>query len=582
MTDPTSCLWEMHVDTMESLIQQCVDGSSKIVSNGGNLQKEDIQSILLLENIPIKTVIETQDASSATLECQVLSKKMTSKDKKNISVRKCPTKVKKKSHTYQILHPDSISEEKALSPFWKESNVEKYEQLSWLPKIDWQGLVSNSSNGYAVNTEQLSWFSITTIQHLPKTSEKTCCPSYKFTVVGGTEEEDTKKVVKSVKIRICPTKEQKRMLNKWASHHRYTYNKTLNSLNKKQATHRTWKSLRNRFVTAKSRKNVKNNFLSNKQWLLQTPKSVRESAVKEARKNLSTCMKQRKNNTINKFFLRYKSRKHEKSHGWTFGIEKNNVLKEGNHLWIFKKILGEMKYRSVKQLNKFIKDKRPSHDPKIQKDKYGDYYLILSYEVAPKKVQKTHEKVASLDTGVTVYTSVYDPRGKAYIIGKGVDQRLLDLLEKLDSLFSIYSKTKGTEARKQVRQQIIKLRKYISNLKQELHNQVNNFLTKNFSLILYPKLDTQKLTLRERRTLTTKTVRKMLNLGHCSAFEKAKHKALERGVALLDPSEAYTTKTCSVCGKIQCCGNDRVYRCECGYVAERDLHGAQNVLLRSI
>ena len=119
-------------------------------------------------------------------------------------------------------------------------------------------------------------------------------------------------------------------------------------------------------------------------------------------------------------------------------------------------------------------------------------------------------------------------------------------------------------------------------MKSELHNQVNNFLTKNTTLLLYPKLDSKKLVQTQSRVLTTKVARLLMNLGHGAALYKLRFKCEERGVHLIVPSEAYTTKTC-ICGAQNDIGSSKLYTCShCGYKMDRDLHGAQNVMLRTV
>ena len=188
----------------------------------------------------------------------------------------------------------------------------------------------------------------------------------------------------------------------------------------------------------------------------------------------------------------------------------------------------------------------------------------------------------SYDPGVNIYATGYDPSGSASIIGKGCNDVLLTMLEQLDNLYSEKSTATERNAFRSVQRKIIKLRKKVHYYKKELHHQVNNIIATSSSLVLYPKLDTQKLSMTERRVLRTKTVRQMLNLGHCTAYEHLKQKCVEHGTVLLTVSEAYTTKTCPCCGELNVCNNNRVFNCSCGYTAERDLNGAQNILLRSL
>jgi transposase len=565
---------EKQLDISESRIPQFEDGQILVESNLVDCH-QDIESLKSKKKIVYKKKIQEQ--SYCIPESQVINKETICNDKKTILKKNVKPKT---ISTFKISHPDSISKEKDLSEFWTPSKKARYEQLSWLPKIDWQGLDSTSSNGYVSNTEQKSWFSITKIKHQQKNLEKTCCPSYKYTVVDGTEP-DVTKIKKSWKLKLIPTKEQKQLLNKWSDASRFTYNRTIKCLNNPKNNCYNWQKLRNRFVTAKSRKGIINNFFKNKKWLLKTPKSIRLSAVKEATKNLKSCFTNLRNKNIKSFNLRFKTKKNELKNGWSIGLEKKNVSKQDDKLIIFSDTLGNIKYRKTKQLHKLIQGNKPLKDPRIQKDKFGDYYLLVIFEKKIKKPPKIHKSIRSYDPGVKVYLSGYDPSGEATIIGKGCDDKILNLLEKLDNLISIKSKVIGCNYNI-INRKIIRLRKKIFNLKNELHNQVNNIVAKSSTLVLYPKLDISKLTLKENRTLKTKTVRQMLHLGHCEGYEKLKYKCKEHGCELLTVGEAYTTKTCCCCGKLNKCSNDRIYKCSCGYKAERDLNGALNILLRSL
>jgi putative transposase len=389
-----------------------------------------------------------------------------------------------------------------------------------------------------------------------------------------------------MKLRLYPNKEQKEMLNKWAGCSRFTYNKVLETLNKPKNTLRNWMVLRNRYVTAKTRNATINTFFNDKQWLLDTPKTIRLEAVKECCKNRKSCFSNIMNGNVKSFFMEYKSKRKEQKKGWTLGVEKINVIRENDELLIFSSTFGAIRYASTKQLHKLINGKHPICDPKIQKDRYGDYYMLLPLKVKIDPVpvlKKEHSNVVSVDRGVKIFATLYDPKGDACFYGKNVDVQFMNMLEALDDKISERDRFNGAKQRKKkMNEAIKKLQKRIMNCKKELHHQFNNFITKKYTLIICPKLDTQKLSLKERRTLRTKTVRSMLNLGHCCQHDKLIHKCKERNIEMISPSEAYTSKTCPMCGQRKDCTSNRMKVCDCGYKAERDLNGALNILLRSI
>lgn len=452
--------------------------------------------------------------------------------------------------------------------FWSSEKRTQYNNVSWLKNIDYVDI--NSLNGRISN---ISWFQNHFIDH--KITNK--LPSYYY-YENNTNE--NKEIKKTYKLRLYPTKDQKIILSKWSGCARYTYNKTIATLNNKKNNCTNWMNLRNRYVTAKSKKNIKNNFFHDKPWLLETPKHIRLSSVKSAVSMRKSALTNLKRGNIKFFKLGFKTKKKELSNGFCLDVDKSSVQKKDNKLIILSKSLGNVKYGRCKQLHKLIPNNKPEHDAKIQKDKFGDYYLLLTHTIPVKKHVKNHKTVASYDPGVVNYQTGYRPDGNAVIIGRGCDKIIIDICERIDLLISKIARKEGEH--KKMKRKLMCLRRKLYYYKNELHHQTNNFICKYTSLIIYPKLDSKNLTLKINRKLRTKTARSLLNLGHGKALELLKTKVIERGCQLMIPTEAYTTQTCCNCGLLNKCGSDRIYKCECGYRAERDLHGAQNVLLSCI
>jgi len=82
--------------------------------------------------------------------------------------------------------------------------------------------------------------------------------------------------------------------------------------------------------------------------------------------------------------------------------------------------------------------------------------------------------------------------------------------------------------------------------------------------------------------LRSKTARAMLSWGHYRFKEFLKFKGREYSCNVIEVNEAYTSKTCSKCGKLQNIGSKKIFRCKCGLEIDRDLNGAKNIYLRNI
>ena len=478
--------------------------------------------------------------------------------------------------------PASISRGPDFYEFWDPSKKELYQQLSWLQETEWLGLDSSSSNGSAKSLQQTSWFSTTRIQPQKQNLEKTLCPSFKYTVVDGMEDEDTPKTItKAFKLKIKPTLQQKILLNQWSGCLRVTYNKTICQLTTPGNCHRTKISLQNRFVVNKDRKShICNSFLEKRPWLKECPSSMRKYAVREAVANLKSCKTNKRSGNIESFSAPFKTKRKEASNGWCWSLEKMNVSVKKSKLFIFKSLLGEMKYVSTKQLKKLIEGNHPPSDCKILKDKYNDYYLVIPKNVKCQPRVKNITQVGSGDPGIRKFLTTYSPEQGSLMYGVRWVENIMPLSLLHDSLQSKLATQRGKE-RTKTHDKMVRLRKRIFNLKTEMHHKTASDLTNNFDLIMIPKLESGKLTLRRRRRLTTKTARALLTAGHCRFLEHLKMKCLERGKIFMQVSEHYTSKTCPCCGTLSTC--NETFRCRsCNFVHDRDVVGALNIFLRSV
>ena len=348
------------------------------------------------------------------------------------------------------------------------------------------------------------------------------------------------------------------------------YNKTIALLtNKNNNTVRSENQLRYRLTTVKSRKTKKeNSFFYNKPWLKSCPTAVRKAAVYEAKANLQACFSNLKAGNIKKFKSPFRTKKNEKLRGYAFSIEKTNVKKKDDKLYLFETLLGEIRYYGTKQLHKLMPGDRPDMDCKVQKSAYGEYFLVIPYVVQAKPQKKEFANPVSIDPGVRKFLTTYAPASEeSYMIGNRWTKTVMGVLLYLDK-----------EKDRKRRQRLLKRVFY---LKKEMHDQTACFIAKRYDLVLMAKLDTGRLGKKVSRRLRTKTVREMMNAGHARFFERLKDKCWEHGSKFMNVGEAYTSQTCPCCGKLHKC--NELYKCKsCGFMHDRDLVGALNILLKAV
>ena len=482
----------------------------------------------------------------------------------------------------QMLDPDSTSRGPDFYEFWDSSRAAVYQKLSWLQETGWHGLDLNSSSGCATSTAPKSWFSTTRMPRQKKSSGKTSCPLFKFTAADGTVDVGMPtKVTKALKLRLRPTIHQKKILNEWAGCCRFTYNKAIALLLNKQGTHKHPIALQNRLVIKQKRgKDTINSFLAGREWLERCPSAVRKKAVREAKANLQACFTNLRNKNITHFTAPYKTKKKELQTGWSISMEKANVVvKNEKSLYIYGRLLGEMRYFRNKQLRKLIPGVHPEQDCKLQRDRYGDYYLIVTQTSTPTKKNKDIVNVTSVDPGVRKFATTYS-NDEVMFYGNRWATKITQMTLHVDNLCSRKSKAVGK--RKWVLQQRInRIRKQIHNCKKEMRYQVANQIVRSSDLVLMPKLSTKDLVIKCKRRLTTKTAKQLLAACHGMFFDHLRLKCHERGKRFMVVSEHYTSKTCPHCGVLNNC--NEVFRCKsCNFVHDRDAVGALNILLRAV
>ena len=111
-----------------------------------------------------------------------------------------------------------------------------------------------------------------------------------------------------------------------------------------------------------------------------------------------------------------------------------------------------------------------------------------------------------------------------------------------------------------------------------MHNQIGCMLTNKFQHIILPPFETSKM--QQEECLQSVTKRMMGSLSSYRFKEKLKAQCQRKGRDLHIESEACTTKTCGSCGQMRKVGGSHVYKCECGYEMDRDVHGARNIFIR--
>lgn len=155
------------------------------------------------------------------------------------------------------------------------------------------------------------------------------------------------------------------------------------------------------------------------------------------------------------------------------------------------------------------------------------------------------------------------------------NQKLKANLKKLAKLQrNLAKKIKGSNHRAKAKLTVAKLHFRIAKQRQALLHELSDYLTKTFSVITIEDLNVKGMV--KNRKLS----RAISDAGFGYLREMIKYKAHLRNCIIVIANRFFpSSKTCSCCGKIKenLTLADRVFNCECGFSADRDLNAALNL-----
>ena len=353
------------------------------------------------------------------------------------------------------------------------------------------------------------------------------------------------------RIRIYPDATQRTVLRRILGIARYTYNKTVEYL-QHPGTVANWMAIKTDIIK------------SLPEWAAEAPYQVRSIAVKEACIAVRNAKaKYKRTGKVCK--VSFRSRKAPRQ---SVFVIKNSISENG----IFTRILKEMRYSELL--------------PEIHHDchlvyEYGKWYVAIPVDVE-RQCARDKCSVVSIDPGVRTFLTCYCKDGVVEL-GEGAVDRILKLCRSMDALQRRMAKSRARQ-RQNLRRAFKRLQFRLKYLKDELHWKCATFLAKSFGIIVIPPFSAHEMCGRVRRRLKSRTVRSMLNLGHSEFRKRLRLQCEKYGSRMIEVSEAYTSKTCPVCGGVhERLGGSKVFRCpHCGHVAPRDVNGARNILLRAL
>ena len=400
-----------------------------------------------------------------------------------------------------------------------------------------------------------SWFSTSQrIVHSVK-SRKICSQYFKPSREECTDLSVTQ--IKTRKIRIYPTKEQRTILRKWFGVQRLVYNQDIQHYKDKEFDVRNWMKL---YPIVSSELDM--------DYVKETPAVIKAIAVKDAYTSWRTnCKKAKKNGTP--FSLKFKSKKDKIQ---SCGIPKTAI----STLGIYYTKSGIMKFSETDWFaNSEISDSRLVCD-------HGRWFISIPRKISTQLPSETQGGAVAVDPGIRNFGTYFSTDGRFGWVGQRAFEIILKLNIRIDKIKSVIAKTEDKLYKFRLRRAIDRMYHKIRDLVDELHWKFINFLTKEFSIVIFPPFNVSEMVKKSGRKIRKVVVRSMMALRFYEFKERLKNKCKERHVLFIEQNEAWTSKTNSFNGEVMTNLGGKESFLYQGLKINRDVNGSRNILLRAM
>lgn len=362
--------------------------------------------------------------------------------------------------------------------------------------------------------------------------------------------------MRSIKVKLKLSPEQKKTIKGWMHTSRYIYNKAVCLIN--EGIKPNFMEIRNKIVTAKNNPDIK-------EWELDTPKDIRAGAVKSAVTAFKSCTSNLKNGNIEKFKLRGKSKRQIRH---CIDIPKTAIkINKDGRIKIFSRYIKS-------DIHPKQKIKEIEHDSKLIWSYPSEFHLVLPY-MKKRTENKPKKETVALDPGIRKFLSGYSREEIFTCNYKGIS----GLKEKLDSLNSEKSKRKKRKTR--IRKAILRTQAKIRNKVTQFHYEVIFYLSR-YKNILLPSFESQEF-FGERRVIGKISARDLMINSHYKFKQRLIDSLSLKNNNVFIVNESYTSKTCGRCGILNDVGSSEIYKCnKCKCKIDRDVNGARNVMIKHL
>lgn len=371
-------------------------------------------------------------------------------------------------------------------------------------------------------------------------------------------------MLRAIKVRLYPNKEQEQTLNKTLGCYRFIYNHML------AIKQEAYKRDKTNLGLCELSKYFHGTLLKDEQyaWLKEEHTNVMKQSIRQMLSAYNNFFKQHKG------FPKFKSKKDKQSALFPINaISKRNTF-ETRHITLTQP-LKNIKFRCsdlyLRRLQKYNKNIRSAT---LSKTKSGNYFLSILVEMEDTELKKFEhtDKQVGIDLGVKdfVITSDGEVFENKHFLKK--EEKKMNRLQR-----QLSRKVKGSNNSEKQRIKIAKLFERMTNKKDAYIHYISNELLSSFDTIFMEDLNVQGL------LMNHKLSKAISEVGFYKFKEILTTKALANDKKVILVDRFYpSSKTCSVCGykKEDLTLNDRSWVCpQCGTKHNRDINAAVNILL---
>ena len=370
-------------------------------------------------------------------------------------------------------------------------------------------------------------------------------------------------MLRAIKVRLYPNREQEQTLNKVLGSYRFVYN---HMLARKQNVYKTDKT---NLGLNKLCKYFHGTLLKNEQydWLKEQNTKLMQQSIRQMLTAYDKFFKEHKG------FPKFKSKRDKQSALFPRNaISKRNTF-ETRHITLAKQ-LKSIKFRCSELYHKRLqKYKEGIRSATLSKTKSGNFFLSILIEMRDSEFQrfnKTNKKVG-IDLGVKDFVITSDGQvfeNKHFF--KKEEIKIARLQRQLSK------KHKDSNNRNKQRIRLAKVFERMTNKKDSYIHFVVNDLLKSYDTIFMEDLNVQGM------LKNHKLAKAIQEVGFFKFRSVLQSKAIVNGKQVVLVDRFYpSSKTCSNCGykKQDLKLSDREWTCQnCGTSHDRDLNAAKNIL----